>query len=50
MPKMKLLLVDDEKRFVVTVAKLLSRKGYKPLTALGGQEALDILAGNRWMW
>jgi len=43
MPKMKLLLVDDEERFLVTVAKLLGRKGYEPLTAQGGREALDIL-------
>ena len=43
MLKMKLLLVDDEERFLVTVAKLLSRKGYKPLTASGGREALEIL-------
>ncbi len=43
MPQMKLLLVDDEERFLVTVAKLLSRKGYEPLTASGGREALDIL-------
>ena len=43
MPDMKLLVVDDEERFVVTVAKLLSRRGYEPLTALGGREALEIL-------
>ena len=44
MPKMKLLLVDDEERFLITVAKLISRRGYEPLTALGGQEALEILS------
>jgi len=43
MEKMKLLLVDDEERFLETTAKLLVRKGYEPLTARSGAEALEAL-------
>ena len=43
MEKMKMLLVDDEERFLSTTQKLLSRKGYDILTASSGAEALDIL-------
>ena len=41
---MKLLLVDDEERFLSTTQKLLSKKGYEALTAASGAEALSILA------
>ena len=44
MEKMKILLVDDEERFLETTQKLLVRKGYKILTAGSGTEALQILA------
>ena len=44
MQKMKLLLVDDEERFLNTTQKLLSKKGYEALIAANGAEALDILA------
>jgi len=40
---MKMMLVDDEERFLSTTQKLLSRKGYDILTASSGAEALDIL-------
>jgi DNA-binding NtrC family response regulator len=40
---MKLMLVDDEERFLETTKKLLSRKGYAVLTATSGSEALDKL-------
>ena len=43
MAKTKMMLVDDEERFLSTTKKLLSRKGYDVLTAISGNEALDIL-------
>ena len=43
MEEMKMMLVDDEERFLSTTKKLLSRKGYDVLTAISGNEALDIL-------
>lgn len=41
MPMMKLMLVDDEERFLQTTAKLLVKKGYEPLTANSGEMALE---------
>ena len=43
MGQMKMMLVDDEERFLSTTQKLLSRKGYDVLTASSGGEALEIL-------
>ena len=43
MEKMKMMLVDDEERFLTTSKKLLSKKGYDVLTASSGTEALDKL-------
>jgi DNA-binding NtrC family response regulator len=43
MEKMKMMLVDDEGRFLETTKKLLERKGYQVTTALSGPEALDKL-------
>jgi DNA-binding NtrC family response regulator len=43
MEKMKMMLVDDEERFLSTTQKLLSRKGYDVLTAVSGAEALEEL-------
>ncbi|MBU0992080.1 MAG: response regulator [Proteobacteria bacterium] len=43
MEKLKLLLVDDEKRFLETTSKLLSRKGLEVYTATNGQDALDLI-------
>jgi len=43
MEKMKMMLVDDEERFLSTTKKLLSRKGYDILTATSGTEALEEL-------
>jgi DNA-binding NtrC family response regulator len=43
MAKMQLMLVDDEERFLLTTGKLLKKRGYEPLTATGGAEALAIL-------
>jgi DNA-binding NtrC family response regulator len=43
MEKMRILLVDDEERFLATTQKLLARKRIDALTAPGGAQALDIL-------
>ncbi len=43
MEKMKMMLVDDEERFLETTKKLLARKGYDVLTATNGSEALEKL-------
>ena len=43
MTEPKLMLVDDEERFLATTQKLLSRKGYDVLTANSGPEALEKL-------
>ena len=43
MEQMKLMLVDDEERFLTTTQKLLNKKGYDVLTASSGHEALEIL-------
>ncbi len=43
MEKMKIMLVDDEERFLTTTKKLLSKKGIDLLTALSGGEALEML-------
>jgi len=43
MEKMKMMLVDDEERFLSTTKKLLAKKGYEVLTATNGPEALDLL-------
>jgi DNA-binding response OmpR family regulator len=40
---MKLMLVDDEERYLVTTRKLLTRKGYDVVTASSGREALEKL-------
>ncbi|MBN2126260.1 MAG: response regulator [Deltaproteobacteria bacterium] len=44
MGEMKMMLVDDEERFLATTKKLLSRKGVDVETASGGSEALEKLA------
>ncbi|MBN1847826.1 MAG: response regulator [Deltaproteobacteria bacterium] len=41
METMKMMLVDDEERFLITTEKLLSRKGYDIVTAGSGREALE---------
>jgi len=43
---MKLMLVDDEERFLATTSKLLQKKGYDVLTATSGLEALEKLKKN----
>lgn len=44
MEKMRIMLVDDEERFLATTQKLLAKKGYDVVTATGGAEALERLA------
>jgi len=41
MEEMKMMLVDDEERFLSTTKKLLSKKGYDVFTAVSGAEALE---------
>jgi len=41
--KMKIMLVDDEERFLKTTKKLIEKKGYGVLTAQSGNEALEKL-------
>lgn len=43
MKEMKMMLVDDEERFLSTTKKLLARKGHDVLTATSGPEALEML-------
>jgi DNA-binding NtrC family response regulator len=44
MSNIKLLIVDDEKRFLLTTNKILTRKGFDVLTTDSGQGAMDMLA------
>jgi DNA-binding NtrC family response regulator len=43
MEEMKLMLVDDEERFLSTTSKLLARKGFRVFTARSGADALENL-------
>ena len=43
MEKMRMMLVDDEERFLSTTQKLLARKGYDVVTASSRAEALEKL-------
>jgi DNA-binding NtrC family response regulator len=43
MEKMRIMLVDDEERFLQTTQKLLARKGMDVITAASGSEAMDKL-------
>ncbi len=40
MEKIRVMLVDDEERFLATTSKLLTRKGYEVVAAASGAEAL----------
>lgn len=46
MEQMKIMLVDDEDRFLSTTQKLLVKRGLDAVTAPGGAEALEILEKN----
>jgi DNA-binding NtrC family response regulator len=45
MEKMRMMLVDDEERFLSTTKKLLAKKGYDVVTAVSGAEALEKIRG-----
>jgi DNA-binding response OmpR family regulator len=40
----KVLVIDDETRFLETTRKLLERRGFETLTASSGMQAVDIVA------
>lgn len=46
MEKMKLLLVDDETRYLETTQKLIEKKGYEVWTAPSGEKALQTMAAH----
>lgn len=41
--KMKIMLVDDEVRYLETTRRLIEKKGYVAITAQSGEEALEKL-------
>jgi DNA-binding NtrC family response regulator len=43
MVKMRMMLVDDEERFLQTTQKMIARKGYDVLTATSGHDCLEQL-------
>ena len=43
MEKMKMMLVDDEERFLATTQKLLAKKDIEVVTATNGKDALEIM-------
>ena len=43
MEKLKMMLVDDEERYLTTTQKLLERKGVEVWVSPSGKEALEIL-------
>jgi DNA-binding NtrC family response regulator len=43
MVKMRMMLVDDEERFLQTTQKMVAKKGYEALTATSGAECLKKL-------
>ena len=45
MEQIKMMLVDDEERFLSTTRKLLEKKGFDVQTASSGGEALEMLRG-----
>jgi len=44
--KMNILLVDDEKKFLDSLAERFRLKGFEPLLATSGQEALELAGKN----
>jgi DNA-binding NtrC family response regulator len=46
MKNIRVLLVDDEERFVVSTRKFLINRGFDVLTAFNGVSALEILEAN----
>ena len=46
MKDIRVLLVDDEERFVVSTKKFLTNRNFDVLTAFNGMAALEMLDGN----
>ncbi len=46
MKNIRVLLVDDEERFVVSTKKFLTNRNYDVLTAFNGMSALEMLEAN----
>jgi DNA-binding NtrC family response regulator len=44
---LQILLVDDEEKFLNSIAERIRLKGYEPLLAHSGQEAIDLAEKNR---
>jgi CheY-like chemotaxis protein len=44
--QIKILMVDDEKRFRDTTQKILSKKGFETILAESGEDALEKMAQN----
>ncbi|MBA3029761.1 MAG: response regulator [Proteobacteria bacterium] len=47
MEQMRIMLVDDEERFLETTQKLLQKKGIEATTATSGEKALEMLRSHR---
>jgi len=45
-PTRKILVVDDDKAVLATVAKEISQLGYEPISASSGSEAISIIQGS----
>jgi CheY-like chemotaxis protein len=46
MKKIKLLLVDDEKEFIITLSERLQMRNFNPTCVFNGDEALESIATN----
>ncbi|MGD9823413.1 response regulator [Desulfobacter sp.] len=46
MKNIRVLLVDDEERFVLSTRKFLTNRGFDVLTAFNGMSALEVLEAN----
>jgi len=44
---MKILIVDDDRRMVKTIFDILKVKGYEPLIAYTGEEALQKIVSEK---
>ena len=47
---LKILLVDDEEKFLNSIAKRLRLKGFDPLKASNGRQALELAKNTRIDW
>jgi ActR/RegA family two-component response regulator len=44
---LNILLIDDDEKFLRTLAERIKHKGYEPFTALDGQKAIEIAKKNK---